>query len=116
MRINTYECLHSLCKCLDLKKHFSNTATWLVQKNIPHFPGPDSVQGLIILARGRGGGGGSHRANCIECCVSPHTEVGARDIVGDGSRNDHKRDAELVILLPALHQFQAPCVSLRRQR
>lgn len=31
-RINTYEWLHSLCKCLDLKKHFSNTATWLVQK------------------------------------------------------------------------------------
>lgn len=57
---------------------------------------------------------GSHRADGVEGCVSPHTEVRAGDVVGDGSGDDHKRDAQLIKLLPALHQFQAPSVSLRR--
>lgn len=57
----------------------------------------------------------SHRADGIECCVCPNAEVRARDIIGDCGRNDHKWDAQLIKLLPALHQLQAPCVCLRRR-
>lgn len=59
---------------------------------------------------------GTHRADRIKRCVGPHTEVGARDVVGHRSGNDDKWDAELIVLLPALHQFQAPRVSLRRTK
>lgn len=79
-----------------------------------HFLGAHAVQGLQSSPEAWEVAAGSHRADSVQGCVSPHTEVGARDIVGDRSRDDHKRDAQLIKLLPALHQFQAPGVSLRR--
>lgn len=57
-----------------------------------------------------------HRADGVECRVGPHAEVRARHVVGDRGGDDHKWDAELIELLPALHQLQAPCVGLRREQ
>ena len=47
------------------------------------------------------------RGDSVESSVSADAEVRAGDIVGDGGRNDHHWNAQLLVLLPALDQLQA---------
>lgn len=49
----------------------------------------------------------SHVGNGVEGGVGTDAEVGARDVVGDGGRDNAQGDAELLKACPALHQLQA---------
>lgn len=88
-----------------------------------HLAGTNQVAHFLAQTRSRdwspsqglGSRRDPHHADGVEGGVSPHAEVRAGHIVGDRGRDDHEGDAELIILLPALHQLQAPRVSLRRQ-
>ena len=53
------------------------------------------------------GGDSTDSGDGVESSVSADAEVRAGDIVGDGGRNDHHWNAQLLVLLPAMDQLQA---------
>lgn len=55
---------------------------------------------------------GAHWGDSVEGSVGADAEVRARDVVGDGGRDDHNGNAHLLVFLSCLDQLKASNVSL----
>lgn len=55
---------------------------------------------------------GTDRGDGVEGGVSSNAEVGAGDVVGDSGGDDHHGNAQLFILISALHQLQTTHIRL----
>lgn len=54
--------------------------------------------------------------SCVDSSVCAQTEVGARDVVADGSWDDTHGDAELIVVTAGLVQLQNSFISLSKRQ